>query len=147
MRIRFAFVLPIAAALSVILPSCAFARQEINDPVDAAAFAELQPGTSTAEDAVRLLGAPTDVVQLGRRSAYRWDAQTTKSAITFLLVFNMANQDTRQDRVWLFFDENGQLTHKGGTFSMHRAQYAAIWEDVHEPEDNAAADADRPGLR
>jgi len=128
------------------LPSCAFARLNDNDPIDAAALGSLTPGTSSAADAVALLGAPTDVVQLGKRSAYRWDAATTKTAITFLFVFNMANQDRRTDRVWLFFDENDRLTHKAGTFGTHRTQYAAVWEDIHEADDNAARDAERPGL-
>ncbi len=63
-----------------------------------------------------------------------------------LIVFNMFAQDTRSDRVWVFFDEKDVLTHFGATFAVHRTQYALPWEDVHEVEDNAARDADRPGV-
>jgi hypothetical protein len=94
---------------------------------------------------VEKLGAPTDVVQLGKRSAYRFDATRQKSTVLFLLLINFANQDARSDRVWVFFDEHDVLTHCGATFGTHRTQYAMPWEDVHEASDGASRDADRPG--
>lgn len=132
--------------LPLLLGACAFARQETNAPLDATVVATLVPGTTTAREVVERLGAPTEVVQLGRRTAYRFDASITKSTALILLLFNMASQDTRSDRVWTFFDENDVLTHYGATFAVHRTQYALPWEDVHEPEDNAARDAERPGV-
>lgn len=137
---------PLLALLLAVLPACAIARQETNDPIDATVVKKLVPGTTTAREVVELLGAPTDVVQLGKRTAYRYDASITKSAGLFLLLFNMVGQDTRSDRVWVFFDEHDVLSHYGATFGVHRAQYALPWEDVHEPEDNAARDALRPGV-
>jgi hypothetical protein len=133
-------------ALLLLLPACAIARQETNGPIDAAAVATLVPGATTAREVVEKLGAPTEVVQLGRRTAYRYDASTTKSAGLILILFNMVAQDTRSDRVWVFFDEHDVLSHYGATFAVHRTQYALPWEDVHEPEDNAARDAGRPGV-
>ena len=132
--------------LLALLPACAIMRQETNGPIDATAVATLQPGMTTAREVVERLGAPTEVVQLGRRTAYRFDASTTKGAGLFLLGFNMLAQDTRSDRVWVFFDEKDVLTHYGATFGVHRTQYALPWEEVHEPEDNAARDAERPGV-
>lgn len=132
--------------LFLIASGCALARQETNEPLDPAIVRSLKPGVTTAREVVERMGAPTEVVQLGRRTAYRYDATTTKSAGLFLLVFNMASQDTRSDRLWVFFDENNVLTHHGSTFSTHRAQYALPWEDVHEAEDNASRDAGRSGL-
>ena len=46
----------------------------------------------------------------------------------------------------MFFDEADVLSHYGASYGTHRTQYALPWEDVHEPEDNAARDAERPGL-
>jgi hypothetical protein len=133
--------------LVLLLPgACAIGKQETNDPLDAAAVASLQPGVTTARQVVERLGAPTEVVQLGKRTAYRYDAGITKSAGLILIVFNMFAQDTRSDRVWVFFDEHDVLSHCGSTFAVHRAQYALPWEDVHEDSDNAARDAGRPGL-
>lgn len=132
--------------LLAVLPACAIMRQETNGPLDATVVRSLQPGTTTAREVVDKLGAPTEVVQLGKRTAYRYDASCTKGAGFFLIVFNMLATDTRSDRLWVFFDENNVLTHYGATFAVHRTQYALPWEDVHEPEDNAARDAERPGV-
>ncbi|MBK8101183.1 MAG: hypothetical protein IPK26_29225 [Planctomycetes bacterium] len=129
------------------LPACALARQDTNEPLDATAVAALQPGVTTAREVVEKLGAPTEVVQLGKRSAYRYDANTIKSAALFLIVFNVFAQDGRSDRLWVFFDDREVLTHYGVTFGVHRTQYAMPWEDVHEAADNQAADLDRPGVR
>ena len=135
-------------ALLLCLPfaACGIARMESNDPIDAEAVRSLVPGTTTAKDVVTKLGAPTEVVQLGKRSAYRYDASSAKSAGLVLVVFNMFAQDMRTDRLWAFFDENEVLTHVGATYGTHRTQYALPWETVHEAEDDAARDAERPGV-
>jgi len=129
-----------------LLGGCFVGRQDVNDPLDAPTIAKLQPGTTTARQVVEMLGAPTEVVQLGKRTAYRYEALTTKSAGLFLIVFNMGTQDTRSDRLWVFFDESDKLTHFGASYGTHRTQYALPWEDVHEASDNAARDAQRPGV-
>jgi hypothetical protein len=78
------------------------------------------------------LGAPTDIVQLGRRSAYRYDFTNRKRAGLFLILLNFFNEDTRSDRLWLFFDEKQVLSHYGATFSGNKSRYAMPWNDVHE---------------
>ena len=136
---------PVAFVPLLLAAACAFARQDTNDPLDAPTIRAFVPGTTTAREVTERLGAPTEVVQLGRRTAYRYDATSAKSAVLFLLVINFGNQDTRSDRLWVFFDEHDVLTHYGATFGTHRTQYALPWEDVHEASDNAARDEDRPG--
>jgi hypothetical protein len=130
----------------LLLPACVFSRQDVNEPLEVAIVRSLEPGKTTAREVVERLGAPTEVVQLGRRTAYRYDCSTEKSTVLFLVVVNFANQDLRSDRIWVFFDDHDVLTHCGTWFGTHRTQYALPWEDVHEPEDNAARDADRPGV-
>lgn len=129
----------------VLSTACVFSRQDVNEPLDAAVVRGLEPGKTTAREVIDRLGAPTEVVQLGRRTAYRYDCTTQKSTVLFLLVINLANEDSRSDRIWVFFDEKDVLTHCGTWFGTHRTQYAMPWEDVHEPEDNAARDAARLG--
>lgn len=138
--LRTCCLLPLA-----LLAACAIARQDDNEPLDPAAVHALVPGRTTAREVVETLGAPTEVVQLGRRTAYRYDARTAKSAVLLLLLVNFANQDQRSDRVWVFFDANDVLTHCGASFAVHHAQYAMPWEDVHEAADDRARDAARPG--
>jgi hypothetical protein len=97
--------------LALITPSCFLSRRTINEPLSAERIGRLVPGTTTARECVELLGAPTEVVQLAKRSAYRFDHAATKETGVFLLVLGLYNSDTRADRAWLFFDENEVLTH------------------------------------
>lgn len=114
------------------LPACAIARSSENAPLEAAVLQSLRPGTTTAREVVELLGAPVDVVQLGKRSAYRYQFTSTKRAGLILVVLNLYNQDLRTDRAWLFFDENQVLTHAGVTLDGDKAEYAMPWEDLHD---------------
>jgi len=116
----------------VLMPACIVARTTDNAPLDAHRLQALRPGTSTAREVVELLGAPVDVVQLGKRSAYRYQFTNTKSAGLWLLLVGLYNQDTRADRVWVFFDENQVLSHVGATLEGDAAEYAMPWEDVHD---------------
>ncbi len=140
LKLRSLVFLPVLLAAS-----CVFSRQDVNEPIEIAVVRSFEPGKTTAREVVERLGAPTEVVQLGRRTAYRYDCSTEKSTVLFLLVINFANQDSRSDRVWVFFDEKDVLTHCGTWFGTHRTQYALPWEDVHEKSDNDARDAERAG--
>ena len=122
----------LAAGLALLLPSCLLSRSTTNEPLRAKAIAALAPGETTAEEVVEALGAPTEVVQLGHRSAYRYDATTVKQAGLWVLLVGFLNTDTRSDRLWVFFDEQGVLTHHGATLSADDAQWALPWTDVHE---------------
>lgn len=113
-----------------LLPGCFLARSTVNEPLAPEAVNRLEPGVTTAAEVVRLLGAPTEVVQLGRRSAYRFDATTSKRTGLWLLVVFLAGSDTRSDRVWVFFDEAGVLTHVGSTFDNDDPRYSLPWNSV-----------------
>jgi hypothetical protein len=119
-------------AVLALLPSCFVSRETTNVPLYEDRFAGLQPGVTTATDVVRLLGAPNEIVQLARRSAYRYEFDQRKSAALFLLVINFVNADVRADRAWLFFDENDVLTHVGTTFEAKDARYAMPWWNIHK---------------
>ena len=118
--------------LLTLAPACAFARSSENKPLEAGALRALQPGTTTAREVVELLGAPIDVVQLGKRSAYLYRFTSTKRAVLFLVVLNLYNQDLRSDRAWVFFDENQVLTHVGVTLEGDQPRYAMPWQDIHD---------------
>lgn len=121
----------LVAALLLVLPGCIVARTSLNDPLDPQRVATLQPGMNSI-DVVKALGAPTDVVQLGLRSAYRFDHLKKKRAGLYALIIGFFNEDTREDRVWAFFDEAGTLTHVGATFNADDTSYAMPWSDLHE---------------
>jgi hypothetical protein len=140
----------LAVSILVMLPmlqSCALLRSTENEPIDPAVVRSFVPGTTTAREVTDKLGAPSQIVELGDRSAYRYDHTVSKGAGILLLLVIVGNADTRVDRTWLFFDKNDVLTHVGASFESHRTQYAFPWEDVHEESDKASSDAARPGLR
>ena len=120
-------------ALPLLFASaCAVARSTDNEPLAPERLAQLTPGTSTAKDVVAVLGAPVDVVQLGKRSAYLYQYTATKRAGLWLVIVGLYNVDTRSDRAWVFFDENQVLTHVGATLAGDEVEYALPFEDVHD---------------
>jgi len=114
------------------LTGCLIDRSTMNTPLAPETVAALEPGRTTAREAVELLGAPVEVVQLARRSAYRYEFTVSKRAALFLVVVNLRGEDTRADRLWLFFDEQDVLTHVGSTFESGDAAYALPWTRLHD---------------
>ncbi len=117
----------LALALALVLPvasGCFVSRQYVNQPLAEESVVGLVPGQSSELDVARALGGPTDVVQLGRRSAWRYDHTRQKRAGVSLLIVTFAGTDVQSDRIWVFFDEQGILTHYGATFDADRARYS-----------------------
>jgi outer membrane protein assembly factor BamE (lipoprotein component of BamABCDE complex) len=121
-----------ALVLPFMLGGCFLTRGTVNEPISAEAVAGLEVGTSTTTDVLEALGAPLDVVQLGRKSAWRYDFTTLKRAALFAVVIGFLNEDSRQDRVWVFFDEEGVLRDLGSTFEGKEPVYAMPWVEIHE---------------
>jgi hypothetical protein len=132
----------LAALLLLPLCSCFMSRSTVNVPLERAKIEQLQPGTTTAKEVVERLGAPNEVIQLGHRSAYRYDFVNLKREGFTVILFTALNEDTRADRAWLFFDSKDVLTHLGSTFEGNQARYAMPWEDIHGTQaKDPAADA------
>ncbi len=128
MRLPFLVSIPLAFLAS----SCFISRGTTNEPLVRTKIDALATGKSTATDVVAELGAPSEIVQLGKRTAYRYDYTVAKQAGFTLIVVTFLNQDTRQDRAWLFFDEHDVLTHVGSTLEADDASYAMPWMEVHD---------------
>jgi hypothetical protein len=118
------------ALMLSLLPSCFLARTTTNEPLSAERLAALKVGQSTAQDALTTLGAPHDVVQLGRRSAWRYDFSNSKRAGFSIVVVTLLNEDSRSDRAWLFFDENLVLIGAGSTLQADASEFAMPWNEV-----------------
>lgn len=123
---RCCFILACAFA-----PSCFVSRSMINEPLKKAEIDRLVPGETKAGEVTAILGAPNEVVQLGTRTAYRYDFSQQKRAGFTLIIVTVLNEDTRTDRVWLFFDKDDLLTHMGSTLQAADTKYAMPWVDVH----------------
>lgn len=113
------------------LSSCLISRDVVNEPLKRERFTNLVPGTTTAREVVEHLGAPNEVVQLGNRTAYRYDFTITKRAVFSVIIVSFLNEDTRSDRAWLFFDSKDVLTQVGTTLDAGDAEYAMPWQRVH----------------
>lgn len=124
----------LAIVIVALTSGCVLAKRTQNEPLQAKAIARLEPGKTSARETVEWLGAPTEVVQLGRRSAYRYDHTRTKDTGVFLVVLGLYNSDTRADRAWVFFDENDVLTHVASSLRAKQASHALPWYEVRGEE-------------
>ena len=119
-------------SLLVLLPGCITSRTTVNQQLSREAAAQIAPGTTAAE-VVELLGAPTDIVQLGHRSAYLYEFQQTKMTGFLAAVVGFMNSDTRSDRIWVFLGPGGeQVTHVGSSFDADKAQNGMPWSELNE---------------
>ncbi|MDG1500285.1 MAG: hypothetical protein P8N31_08755 [Planctomycetota bacterium] len=117
-----------SSLLALTVSSCAFGRQRTHEPIEAMAVSSLAIGDD-ARRVTEVLGAPTEVVQLGKRSAYRYDYTEAKQTGLFLVLVGFFNSDSHQDRVWVFFDESNLLTHVGATLQGDAAKYGMPWSE------------------
>ncbi len=119
-------------SLLTLLPGCFTTRTTVNQQLSPEAAAQIAPGTTAAE-VVELLGAPTDIVQLGHRSAYLYEFQQTKMTGLLAAVVGFMNSDTRSDRIWVFLGPGGEeVTHVGSSFDADKAQNGMPWSERSE---------------
>lgn len=122
---------PTFLAALLLLPlaqGCFMTRDTVNQPLREERIAELSPGM-TSEQVLALLGAPMEVVQLGRRSAWRYDHQVTKRTGLFVVVATALNTDAQEDRLWLFFNELDTLAAYGATLQADEAKWRLPWAE------------------
>ena len=125
--------LPFVIGVVLLLaPGCFVSRSTVNEPLARPELERFVPGTTTAKEVVEALGAPNEVVQLGNRTAYRYDFSVAKNAGFSIIIVTFLNNDLRSDRVWLFFDSKDVLTHAGSTFQSRDAEFAMPWQEIHE---------------
>lgn len=121
-------------AILLLLPltqGCFMTRDTVNQPLQEEHIIKLAPGMSAGE-VLSLLGGPMEVVQLGRRSAWRYDHQRTKRTGLTLVVVTALNTDTQEDRLWLFFNEFDRLAAFGSTLQASSSEWVLPWVDSHE---------------
>jgi hypothetical protein len=82
---------------------CAFSRGDLGVPLREADIATIRKGQTTQADAVRLLGAPDTVIQIGNREAFHYYHYTLKHAT--VLVFSRVN--VAADELYVIFDQHG----------------------------------------
>jgi hypothetical protein len=78
-----------------------FSRGQLNAPFDEGALSAINKGHSTEDEVVRLLGAPNNIIELGKREAFHYYRYEMKHAT--VLVFSRVNIAT--DELYVFFNE------------------------------------------
>ena len=116
--------------VSSLLSACFVTRRTVNVPLPREKLASVVPGQTTATEVAELLGAPTQVVQLAYRSAWRYDYQVQKRSGLALIVVNFLNDDMHEDRAWVFFDKDWVVTHVGVTLESDLAEFAMPWYEL-----------------
>ena len=66
--------------------------------------------------------------------AYLYKHTMAKTTAVILIVVNSFRQDERQDRLWVFFDEKGTLTHYGSTLEAKNARQAWPFNRIYKKE-------------
>ena len=112
-----------AVLLALVAQSCVVSRSVTNPAIPAESVAQIVPGQSTADDVARLLGAPNEVVQLGRKTAWRYEHTVEKQSGLWLILLGLRGVDTQADRVWVFYDEDDNVSHIGSLLQAAEAEY------------------------
>ncbi|MGE5312219.1 MAG: hypothetical protein ACM3MN_10800 [Nitrospirota bacterium] len=92
-------------------------------PLDPILLEPLVPGQSRAVDVCKLLGAPSQVVELSNGNAYVYRRSVTKGTGVWLVLVSFVNGEEQHDRVVFFFDKNDLLTHYGVSLNAGKASY------------------------
>lgn len=152
-----------AVVLVAAAPGCILGRVRDEAPLDPDAVRAIEPGRTTKRDVVALLGAPTyvndriglrlvgrpDVLDGGGAGplidelvrspldhSYTYEHTETKSASLYLLVLSFTNTETRRDRVVVFFDERGVVSHVGVTLDAGSAEFRLPTTDDEDGGDD-----------
>jgi outer membrane protein assembly factor BamE (lipoprotein component of BamABCDE complex) len=141
--------MPLFAVLLLLLPGCILGRVRDEEPIDEDKVAKIVPGQTTKRQVCDLLGAPTYVNDriglkvLGRPvqaagdtgplidelihspldHSYTYEYTETKSFSLYLVIVSFTNQETKRDRVVVFFDDKGLVSHVGATFNAKDASF------------------------
>ena len=119
-------------SLFLVLPGCFSTRSTVNQQLSPEVAGQIGPGTPATE-VVELLGAPTDIVQLGHRVAYLYEFEQSKMTGFLAMVVGFMNSDTRSDRVWIFLGPGGTtVSHVASSFDADKAKNGMPWSELDE---------------
>lgn len=152
----------VLAGLLLGAPGCILGRVRDEVPIDADAVAKIVPGVTTKQQVVQLLGAPTyvndriglrvvgrpeesgegnigplvdELVRSPLDHSYTYEYTDTKSASLYLLVVSFTNQETRRDRVVVFFDDRGVVSHIGTSLNADEVEFRLPLSDDDDEDE------------
>jgi hypothetical protein len=122
--VKSALSLGISLLILVLCTGCVILGKNTEfQPLDPTLLEPLVPGQSKAADVCKVLGAPSQVVELSNGNAYIYRRVVTKGTGVWLVLVSFVNGEAQQDRVVFFFDKNDLLTHYGVSLNAGEASY------------------------
>jgi outer membrane protein assembly factor BamE (lipoprotein component of BamABCDE complex) len=95
----------VAVAFPVLLQGCLVDLKERGTQIDPYLYAQLQPGSSTKADVLRVLGVPTRNSVVQDREAWIYDYSIEKHSVLFLGLYNEERRTVQQRSVAVLFAE------------------------------------------
>jgi outer membrane protein assembly factor BamE (lipoprotein component of BamABCDE complex) len=92
--------------LPVFLQGCLVDLKERGTEIDPLLLAQLQPGLSTKEDVLRLLGVPTRNGEIQDREAWIYDYSIEKHSVLFLGLYNEERKTIQQRSLAVLFADD-----------------------------------------
>jgi len=122
--VKSALSLGISLLVLVLCTGCVVLGKNTEyQPLDPTLLEPLVPGQSRAADVSKVLGAPSQVVELSNGNAYIYRRSVTKGTGVWLVLVSFVNGEEQHDRVVFFFDKNDLLTHYGVSLNAGKASY------------------------
>ena len=121
---KYAICFGISLLILVVCTGCVVLGKNTEfQPLDPTLLEPLVPGQSKAADVCKVLGAPSQVVELSNGNAYVYRRSVVKGTGVWLILVSFINAEEQHDQVVLFFDKNDLLTHYGVTLNAGKASY------------------------
>lgn len=100
-----------------------FGKKKEYQSFDSALLDNLVPGQTTAAEVTKLLGAPSQVVEMSNGNAYIYKRSVAKGTAIWLIIVSFGNYNKQHDQIVLFFDTNDIMTHYGVSLNAGKASY------------------------
>ena len=113
----------------LLLPGCFISKDLEERTWDAQAVERLEVGKSTRADVLRVLGSPSEVIELLDSDAYVYEHAVEKTTGLFVIVFNATRRDRQYDRVTVIVDRQGTVAAVGTRWTADQAIYGLPWTD------------------
>ena len=121
--------LVLVALASSLVSGCAIlGRQQVDQSISEEAVAEIKPGMSRSR-VTEIMGAPQEIKFSNkahdplREHAYIYTHEKTVYTGILLAILTFGNSDTKKDRVVVFLDDQGNVSHVGASLHANNASY------------------------
>jgi hypothetical protein len=95
------------AAITVVIPGCAFSRGTLGDDIKTEAVDAIKKGVTTKTEVFALLGAPDRVLPLNGRDLYQYYRYDAKAGSLLLILINFSRLSVKSDDLFVMLNQEG----------------------------------------